>query len=294
MVGVLIPVGPSAAELGRLDDLLESLAHWERPDVFHLVIVDDARRPRAALERIAGWASVTVVRTPLWQRRRVPEPFAAMTAGTLMAIEAAPVECEFLLKLDVDALVIGRFVSKIRHAFAEDETLGLVGSHDVTCTGAQRDWSVWHGHLQRLGRRVRLGRHGRRLFLQRRRAGDVRRSIALLDAAQRNGYALGANCLGGAYAIGPRLMSRRDLLDWRPWAGTGLGEDIVMGVLCGAAGLRMRSLTGPGEPFGIAHVGLPKPPRELIADGHSLVHAVKANAATERAWRQEFRAARGA
>jgi hypothetical protein len=135
---------------------------------------------------------------------------------------------------------------------------------------------------------------GRRVFVQRRRIAYVRRAVAVLDEARRNGYGLGANCLGGAYAISSRLAKRRDLLDWRPWVGTGLSEDVVLGVLCGAAGLRMRSLTAPGEPFGIAQTGLPKPPGELITSGHSIVHSVKADPATESRWRAEFRAARRA
>ena len=92
--------------------------------------------------------------------------------------------------------------------------------------------------------------------------------------------------------MSPRLAARRDLMEWRPWVGTGLGEDVVMGLLCRAAGLEMRSLTGPGEPFGLAYLGLPKEPRALIAAGHSVVHSVKADASTEATWRDEFRRAR--
>jgi hypothetical protein len=290
MVGVIIPIGPSSADLARLEDLLESLARWEHSDELRLALIDDALSPRAF--PTTGWSSTAIVRTSLWDRRRAPEPFAAMTAGTLMAVDALGEHCEFVVKLDVDALVIGSFVSKIGETFADDPTLGLVGSHDVTCLGEIRDWTVWHRDLRRLGRPVRFIRHGRRLFVQRRRLRDAHRARALLAEAHRNGYVLGASCLGGAYAISSQLASRHDLMDWRPWVGAALSEDVVMGVLCGAAGLNMRSLTAPGEPFGIAHIGLPKSPRELIAEGYSFAHAVKADPATEARWRQEFRAAR--
>jgi hypothetical protein len=289
MVGVVIPIGPSSADLARLEDLLESLARWEDADDVRLALIDDAPSPRAF--PTGDW-STAIVRTPLWERRRAPEPFGAMTAGTLMAVDALADHCEYVVKLDVDALVIGPFVSKISRTFAEDPKLGLVGSHDITCVGEVRDWTVWHRDLDRVGRPVRFIRHGRGIFVQRRRLRDARRARALLDQARRNGYVLGAHCLGGAYAISARLASRRDLLDWAPWVGTCLSEDVVLGVLCGAAGLRMRSLTAPGEPFGIAHVGLPKPPRELIAEGYSFAHAVKADPTTEARWRKEFRAAR--
>ena len=98
----------------------------------------------------------------------------------------------------------------------------------------------------------------------------------LLESARASGcYQLGAHCLGGAYAVSPALAGRRDLLRWEPWFRSGLGEDVVMGVLCAAAGLRMRSLTAVGEPFGLAHIGLPGSPEWLLARGHSIVHAVK-------------------
>ncbi len=123
--------------------------------------------------------------------------------------------------------------------------------------------------------------------------GAARRAAGLLRAARAHGYVTGAHCLGGAYAVAPALLRHADLFDPEPWLGVGLGEDVVLGVLCHAAGLEPRGLVGPGEPFGLAHVGLPAPPDELIAAGHSIVHAVKhRDAATEEQLREVFRLAR--
>lgn len=97
----------------------------------------------------------------------------------------------------------------------------------------------------------------------------------LLKQAQQNGYEFGAHCLGGAYAIGPRLLARDDLLDWQPWVRTGLSEDIVVAVLASVAGLTVRGSVGPGETFGIAWQSLPLPPDHLIDRGYSVVHSVR-------------------
>lgn len=65
-------------------------------------------------------------------------------------------------------------------------------------------------------------------------------------------------------------------LDWQSWIRSQLGEDVVIGLLSSAAGLRMRSLTGPGEPFALSWRGLPSRPAEIASSGHSIVHSVKA------------------
>ena len=87
---------------------------------------------------------------------------------------------------------------------------------------------------------------------------------------------VGAHCLGGAYAVSRSFLDRADLR-WRPWVGTGLSEDVVVGVLCAAAGLEMRSMTAPGEPFAVAWRGLPGTPQSILDSGHSIVHSVKAD-----------------
>ena len=69
----------------------------------------------------------------------------------------------------------------------------------------------------------------------------------LLRRAADHGYELGAHCLGGAYAVGRGLLSRQDLLEWEPWAGDWISEDVVIGVLTVAAGLAIRGSVEPGR-----------------------------------------------
>jgi hypothetical protein len=264
MFSVIIPVGPADADLRRLGCLLESLRRYERPSEIQLILIDDAPSPRLGAEFGSDWGGTEIIRTPIWKDRR-PDPFSAMVVGTICGICSASPGAEFLLKLDTDALIIGEFSEQLRNAFAADASLGILGSYDRTCTGTIRDWTVWVRALRRATRRWSM-RSPRRIAVARQLIGDA---LANTD------YELGAHCLGGAYAISPSLARRRDLLHWKPWIGAGISEDVVLGVLCGAAGLRMRSMTAFGEPFGLAHIGLPGPPEWLVARGHSIVHAVK-------------------
>lgn len=272
MFTVLIPVGPSGTDLSRLEDVLNSLRRHERPREIQLILVDDAPAPRH-LKKVcgAGWGSLEIIQTPVWKTGR-PDPYSAMTAGTICGLRAASPHTEFVLKLDTDALVIGRFSGQLKAAFAADHTLGILGSYDQTCTGSLRDWSVWIPALRSATRRLSL----RPLSLSLRPGRRIAAARRVLAAARANRqYELGAHCLGGAYAVAPALTRRGDLLHWDPWIGSGLGEDVVMGILCAAAGLRMQSMTAVGEPFGLAYLGLPGPPEWIVARGHSIVHAVK-------------------
>ncbi|HLI61620.1 MAG TPA: hypothetical protein VKV21_18340 [Solirubrobacteraceae bacterium] len=286
MVAVVIPVGPGERELARLDALLAELRRHERAEETAVVIVDDGPVARAIAP---AWPRAAVIRTRL-RESGAPDAFSAHVAGTLEAlIHVRDAGHEFALKLDTDAAVIRPFAASLRAAFA-DPGLGVVGSYDRTATGATRDWSIWRAQidaadrplaLRRSGRRVRVVRRPRR---EREHIRDQRRAAAARAP-------LGAHCLGGAYAVS-RSFLRSAELDWRPWTGTGLGEDVVVGLLCSAAGLRMQSLTAAGEPFALAWRGLPAPPADIAVRGHAIVHSVKARTdAEERSLRGELQSA---
>lgn len=290
MIAVLIPVGPAPDEPDRLIDTLHSVRGFVPSDQIHLIVIDDGHQARSLPVTEAAWGSVDIIRTP--SSIRDMDPYSAMVAGTLTGLRAAAArDPEFVLKLDTDALVIGPVLPALQAAFA-DSRLGLVGSYTHTCTGGRRDWRGWVPVLRRAGAMLSVA-PGPRLSYRRARCRRwVRRR---LDEARANGYDLGAHCLGGAYAVGPGLLARTDLLEWWPWTGTGLSEDVVVGVLASAAGLSIRGLVGPGEPFALAWQGLPRPPAELIANGHSIVHSVKNQPlGDERSIRAFFRSARAA
>lgn len=183
------------------------------------------------------------------------------------------------IKLDTDVAVIAPFSGAVGAAMADGAT-GVVGSYDRTSAGSIRDWSAWDGTLARSGRAwpTTLSAGGRRVrwYKSRRHRATIRR----LRAQAARHAPPGAHCLGGAYAVSRAFLHAAEL-DWRPWVGTGLGEDVVVGILCAAAGLRMRSLVGPGEPFALAWQGLPGTPAEIAAAGHSIVHSVKAETLDE-------------
>jgi hypothetical protein len=275
----LIPVGPSDRDVDRLAHTVDALRRAEPSAPITLVVVDDAPAARDLRDVLRG-EDVRIVRTKVWEGVRLlqPDPLAAHVAGTLDGLRvAAGLDPDFVLKLDVDALTIAPFAERIRQAFDADDRLGVVGSYDHTCTGGRRDWTVWERPIERLSGPIHVTRMTRLRLprpqwrLQRHR----RRMQALIDEACEHGYSPGAHCMGGAYAVSRAFLARPDLLDSTPWLRSGLGEDVTVGILCHAAGLGMRSLVGPGEPFGVAHEGLPASPAWLRERGYSIVHSIR-------------------
>jgi hypothetical protein len=289
---VLMPVGPGQREVLRVGDTLESLRAFEASGDIHLVLVDDSPTPRdlSRYAGVAGWASLELVRTHVW-RGKTPDPFSAMVAGTMEGMRAAARKRpEFLLKLDTDALIVGPVADKLRRVF-EDDHVGMVGSYTHTCTGDRRDWRMWEKKLRRAARTVAPSRRQGIRLRSPRAASAVR---GLTRAARRNGYEWGAHCLGGAYAAGPRLLAREDLLEWRPWVRTAISEDVVVGLLSFASGLRIRGNVGPGETFAVGWKELPLPPEQIVARDYSVVHTVKDQVYGDEAeLRAHFRGLRG-
>lgn len=271
--GVLIPVGPGDREIARLHHVIAELAAYEdRQEVF-LAIADDDPTPRQIQ---VGWPHVDVFRSPARDRGDVLDPYGAMVATTLEGLRLCRDRgVELAVKLDTDAAVMGSFSARIRAAFRRSPALGVVGSYDVTSSGGRRDWSVWASRLRRAHLPLRIVRAPRGRLSLRYKCRTDRDAVRRLVGAARRHAPEGAHCLGGAYAVSRAFLDQADLESER-WLGTGLGEDVVVGVLCSAAGLRMCSLVGRDQPFALAWRGMPASPAELAAEGHSLVHSVKA------------------
>jgi hypothetical protein len=283
---VFVLVGPGEKELERLSDTLDSLRAHAVVGEVRLTLIDDSPEPRH-LARL--WPGASIVRTEL-RDHHVPDPESARTAGMIEALKRA--EGAFALKLDTDAVVIAPFADSIRSILSRDRSIGIVGAYDLAAAGGRRDWSMWPALIRRTSWPIRAVPTGRLLPQITIPAPGLRKATReVIRAAMANpSYTLGAHCLGGAYAVSQRLFARSELLDWRPWVRTRVDEDVLLGLLCGAAGLRMQGAVGKGEPFAVSWKGLPDEPAHLLAGGHSIVHSVKDGAhGTERELREWFR-----
>ncbi|MDQ6816402.1 MAG: hypothetical protein M3018_03210 [Actinomycetota bacterium] len=269
---VIVPVGPSSIEVERLGDTLDSLAAHVGSACIRLIIVDDSPVPRQLADH---WPSALVIRTTLWENGTT-DPLSAHTAGTLEALKRA--EGAFALKLDTDAVVIAPFAEAITAAFRRDDRLGVVGAFETSPQGRARDWSGWPRVIGRTTWPVRAARISGKalpsLGWRSKAERDAARRIISAAAANPE-YSLGAHCLGGAYAVSAKLLELSHEWDWNPFVGSQLGEDVTLGLHCGACGMRMRGMVDEGDPFGVSWIGLPDDPESLVRRRYSIVHSVK-------------------
>jgi hypothetical protein len=280
---VLIAVGGGDREMERLNDLCESLFHYET-EVSEIVIVDDIMPARA----FTGLPIPSTCRLVV-----LPNPRCGVGNGWLGGLAAAVIAgnawlekhsgCSFVLKLDTDALVIAPFAEKVVAAFAREPDTFLFGSSTKTpnriydlpedfptapaLVKLQKPLTIWRRTCWPWPRLQCA------LF---ERDGKRRSQIR---AAVRNGYRLGLHCQGGAYALSRRalgaLAAGGIFADPMLWIWTPCGEDIAMTLGAYACGGAAGDLNDNGQPFGTLSHGLPDTPERLVERGFSIIHSVK-------------------
>ena len=269
-----MPVGPD--DDGR--ETIESLLLYLAPPV-HVIAIDDSGRPATRRTLEAFGPAVTVLepsgrglRGGLW--RSLANAYAiALERYTFRA----------LLRIDTDALAVGYGAEEdAARRFAEDPSLGLLGSYRVDCNGGPRDFGP-------PARVIRAEAGLRGLVTDRARRAVLRR---WLRQARPRGYEMGEHVLGAVYFLSPAClaaMAARGYLDADVFDESGISEDHLFALMAVAAGFRLGDHATDPRPMGVSWRGLPAPPEELLARGKSIVHSVKSHGArTERSVRGFF------
>ena len=189
-------------------------------------------------------------------------------------------ESPIYLKIDPDALIIGPdLVAALGNAFSTNPEQGLLGSYHINCNGEQRDLSYWRERMFRVSK-------------------DLGKPYQL---AVQNGYQVGDGVQGGAYALSRACLDKIAKCGWLSGAdgyhpsgvrGRYVAEDSLITMLTFAAGYKVGDFGGPGQPFGLRHIGLPMSPEDLVRHNHIVTHAMKYHDENSLAARDFFRARR--
>ncbi len=136
-VALLVLVGDGQSDLEGLADLLRSLECYE-PRIARVILVDDARGPRdlTAGPCRGSRLPITVVRHP--RLGRTAPKNGVLSSGVLTGLTSlcGVPDLDFVLKIDVDALVIAPFRERLSDFFRTHPRAGLVGCRGDTCDPA--------------------------------------------------------------------------------------------------------------------------------------------------------------
>jgi hypothetical protein len=276
----LIPLGPGAQELTRLDDLAASLALYA-PEARHVVVLNDGNDAARIRETFTRHS----LRGDVLPNLRAPgsSPWmGGLTCGLLHGYDfiRARFPGHHVLRLDSDALVIqplGERLSRLLHAHPD---AGLIGSVKLISDGTPPQigfpWQAEVYHLSRpFNRRGGLPFFRQNLFGPR---GALRRLIHRAEAhGYRHGYhANGGACLLTAEAI-RRLGEVPELQRAEVRNHNEFTEDVFFSLLVHAVGLRLIEQQNPGDVFASCWRGLIGGPEiaGVLARDNCVLHSLK-------------------
>ena len=287
---VYMPIGPGDAEIRRAVDVLDSATAYGRA-LKWVVLVDDGEAGRSLKGRLAasGPWELVVLRNP---RNGVGDGRAGwMCVSTLAALSyvRANTDARCVLKLDTDSLVIGPFDAALDRAMAAYPDAGLFGVIGDSVS-ENRTYEFMRHNQRTFEMAMKIDGEWSELSprqLEGLRSWGVtgepeyrrfRYARAVLEAAVGHGYSRAEYCQGGGYAVTRALLEAMnaagrfdDPLAWRDLA---IAEDVMMGLQCAAAGLKMYDLSGRDRPFTVEGP-LPFSPEELAGMNTSVIHSLK-------------------
>ncbi len=279
---ILVAIWPDEAEVKRLKDLVDSLLHYE-PECNCCVLVNDGV-PDAQLRAAAAAFGTRAVILPNPRRGRGFGFTGGLTVGILAGLEwiEKQSDIDFVVKLDPDSLIIGPFAKRIHCLFAANPEIGQAGTYRKYPDGTENFSGLdWGALIERLYRPLTYWSPS--MFAKRRLqiglAGRDRKIRRIIREALLNGYALGDCCQGGGYAVSrAALRAFREkgyFEDPHLFLNSPLGEDITVGLLIKAAGLRLKDFNQPGEVFGVKFKGLCAQLSDLVSKNYGVIHSVK-------------------
>jgi len=288
----VIPVGSEANDIERLSAVVESLCFHE-DQLKWLVLIDDAVpvRPLTSLVHTPKDCVVACISNP-WNGYR-DGPNGGLCTGLLSALAwvTETAEPDFVLKLDLDALVIRPFAKTIRRIIVESPDVGLIGVVGRTCDRSRKTYGFEESvpsPLIEILNLIRGSRDSQKHFWNINRSsitgGQLEAFVRLrshIEHAELNGYSYLHYCQGGAYAISPSMLrglTQESLLGaMTAWMEVPVNEDVIMGMYAYAVGKKLLDSSREGQLFGLHWRGLPFGLKELHTKGYSIIHSTKNN-----------------
>lgn len=279
----LILVGPGELESSRLQDVVTSLLCVE-PELRELVLIDDGMA--CTQSEVLNWlpmsCKLTILKNP---RNGVGDGWAdGTTVGAIFGLKhlATRDDLDYVLRLDTDSVVFGRFSDRVAQLFQKHPECGMAGTFRKYPSGDDRIKSGYM--IERQTAPYLFVRFLGRLMLTTWRPALLStafRRKALIKAAERRGYTKGEHVQGGGHAFSAafvRALDSNHLLD-DPFLffHTRITDDYALTLLGYALGFIALDYNRPGEVFAVVNNGLPDSPAALVQRGYAIAHSAKAD-----------------
>jgi hypothetical protein len=302
---ILYPLGAGTREFERLRDTLSALAVYGH-GLKTLIILSDTPDSADAEQALAAARPKCPFPIELWRSAALDTnlPFPARityaTGRAYAEIFRRHPGCA-VLKMDSDALVIAPFVERLSQVVTAHPEAGLFGSVNLSSNGTVSASNSWRPLILAMSRplaRIRgrpwrealwIGLWGARAQLRR----WIKTSLA-------TGHMPGDHAQGGLMVLSPAgvkaLAELREMCDVDFAREYWITDDVLVGHILVAMGLKLHPLNAPGDVIGACWRGFPGyHPHGALARGHALIHSVKDHdkitEAGTRAFFQKHRAA---
>lgn len=273
---VVIPVGFREAR-EDVEDTAASVLHYLGPEAKLLLAMAHDYPHAAQLSTRLPWADILPVSLPpgaagrLWHKLAYALDYAV-----------SRYRFEVLLKMDVDALVIGpRPQDDAAGYFRAHPRAGMLGAYKLKYNGRNRDFSPQYRHFRRdlTEDKRQLARFGTGYSARNRLPLRAMLILRVLEAKRRADYQLGESVLGGAYFLSSEAvahMARRGDLSRPRFGESRADEDAIFSLLVKSTGLALVDYGFDGCPMAMSWKALPASPHELVTKGKKVVHSVRA------------------
>ena len=258
LVAIVMPVGPGKE--AALDTLHSVELFCPEPHV--VFVIDDQTKD-------GTYEALMAAKRPHWHifRNKHPHRIERLVHGLGFAFEQVieRTECELILRLDQDALVIKPGLLPEALAYQKmHPSVGLFGVYEVDYNRPRS----FESHKRLIDRETAWYRS---LIGQRPSWENY------LRIAESRGYKRGENVFGGAYFVTRKCLEAAMKMGalnipWR-WHSK-MQEDVYFSMLVVAAGFQLGHFAAPDGPLCMEWRGLPYPAAALAASKYKLVHSV--------------------
>jgi len=253
-------------EYDILVDTIKSIEFYVQ-EQHHIIAIDDHSPSKLDEKLRKEMPHITVLRNP---RQHGGRSGLYITQAAAIKYALEHFDFKVFIKMDTDALIIGpSLVSEAICKFKLTPKAGLLGSYRFRADQQQRNWYMW--------KLVLLYESS----LLRRLLGKPVLWRQMIKEARKVGYDLGENVLGGSYIFSAdclKEMHRRGYLDYeyeKVLTQSKLGEDVIYGLFCRAAGYRICDFGMKNDPMVIALDFFPMSKEEAVLKKKSIIHSVK-------------------